>query len=129
TARFRRTARLIFAPPGSYGGGVLGAATVAVQTGMAHRPETQGQSVAHVEPGIEVPAIDDGQSEAARRHGMGLGRLVVVERDLDARDLGILGDQLGDNAPLDRIVDAVCAEQDNAVPRAAILVGEAPPAV
>src|SRR6266851_295765 len=62
----------------------------------------------------EIPAIDDGEAEAARRHRMGLVRDRVVEGDLDRRDLGDL-EQLADDRAVDPPIDAMGAEQHDAV--------------
>src|SRR5262245_35548938 len=50
------------------------------------RAELPRQPLAREEAGREIPAVDDGEPEAARRHRVRLERLVGVERDLNARD-------------------------------------------
>src|SRR5262249_12843129 len=105
--------------------GCLGAATARYPL-MAGRPESQGQAVAHIETDIQIPAVNDRKTEAARRHRVGLERFVVPERDLDAGDLGILVDQLPDPGAVDFVAHAMRAKQDDAVTGAPILVFEAP---
>lgn len=38
--------------------------------------------------GVAIPAIDDRNAKAARRHGMAIGGQFLVEGDLEARDAG-----------------------------------------
>src|SRR6185369_6031770 len=75
---------------------------------------------AHPLAGGKIPAIDDGETEATRRHRMGLVRDRVVEGDLDRGDLGDLEEPADDRA-VDSPIDAVSAEQHHAVSGAAFL--------
>src|SRR6185437_16219036 len=75
----------------------------------------------------EIPAIDDGETEAARRHGMRLARDLVVEGDLNRRHVGD-GEQVADPRAIDLPVDPMGAEEHDAVADAALLA-ELPDAV
>src|SRR5262249_30993979 len=55
---------------------------------LCHADEFPLQPRACRDAGLQVPAIDDGEPESSRRHGMALGITVFVERDLHARYIG-----------------------------------------
>src|SRR6185312_4189052 len=71
--------------------------------------------------------IDDGEAEAARRHGVGLARDFVVEGDLDRRH-ALACEQSADARAVDPPIDPVGAEEHDAVANATLL-GEPPDSV
>ena len=103
---------------------LVSAAAPAAQALRPTRSAARGPA-ARGEAAVEVPAVDDGEPEAARRHRVGLGGLVLVERDLHARYAGPRAD-LVDRRRGMAVVRPVRAEQHDAVAVAPVVVVEAP---
>src|SRR5258707_2508950 len=83
----------------------------------------------HLAPGtagLEVKGGDGGQSKAAGRHGVALGFLVLVKRDLHARDPGQVPHLRHERGRRMAIARTVRPEQHDAVSVARVLIGEAP---
>src|ERR1700741_5237192 len=63
----------------------------------------------------EIETVDDGQAEAAGRHGVVLGRAVLVEGDLHAGDAGYALDLVKQSRRWMTVAAAVRSEQHDAV--------------
>src|SRR5262245_49546810 len=83
----------------------------------------------HLAPGaagLQVKDVDDGESKAAGRHGVALGFLVLVKRDLHARDTGQAPHLRHERSRRVAIARTVRPEQHDAVSVAPVLIGEVP---
>ena len=96
----------------------------ALRRRVAGRLEQAAQLFADLFAGVQVPAIDDGETKAAGRHGMVLRRHRLVEGDLDRRDPWP-AEQLGDRGAIDGPAPVMIAEQHDAVALATD-IGELP---
>src|SRR6266568_115633 len=76
--------------------------------------------------GLQVKCVDDGETKAAGRHGMALGFLVLVKRDLHARNAGHLPHLCGERSRRVAIARAMRPEQHHAVSVAPVVIGEVP---
>src|SRR5262249_14979163 len=76
--------------------------------------------------GLQVKCVDDGETKAAGRHGVVLGFLVLVKRDLHARNAGYLPHLCGERFRRVAIARAMRPEQPHALSLAPVLVGEVP---
>src|SRR5262249_31410080 len=93
------------------------------------RPAGGGIRAQHLAPGaagLQVKCVDDGKTKAAGRHGVVLGFLVLVKRDLHARNAGHLPHLCGERFRRVAIARAMRPEQHHAVSVAAVLIGEVP---
>src|SRR5262245_13454153 len=89
-------------------------------------PKMLAQQLAAGAAGIQVPGVDDGEAEAARRHGVLIGRLVLVKGDLHAGHGGDALDALDQLRRRMAIARAVRPEQHHAIAVAAVGIGERP---
>src|SRR5689334_25231688 len=90
-----------------------------------HAAEDALELGAYGAAGIKIPAVDDREPETAGRHRVQFGRLVRLEGDLDRGDMRPL-QQVGDAGCRRLPLDAVCAEQHDAVASAAVAIVELP---
>src|ERR1700746_559509 len=93
---------------------------------LRHVDEFPLQPRACRHPGLQVPAIDDCEPEASRRHGMMLGITIFVKRDLHARYIGKTQrffNRLCRRMPIATILGP---EQHHAVSVAAVGIGKIP---
>src|SRR5262249_38031379 len=84
----------------------------------------------HLAPGaaaVQVECVDDGETKAAGRHGVALGFLVLVKRDLHARNARHLPHLCGERSRRVAIARAMRPEQHHAVSVAPAVNGEGPP--
>src|SRR5580700_11494820 len=70
----------------------------------------------------EIETVDDGQAEAAGRHGVLFRRAVLMEGDLHAGDAGRALDLVNDGARRMPVAAAARTEQHDAITFAAVVV-------
>src|SRR5262249_18575181 len=88
--------------------------------------EMRAQHLAPRAAGVQVECVDDGETKAAGRHGVALGFLVLVKRDLHARNAGHLPHLCGERSRGVAIARAVRPEQHHAVSVAPVVIGKIP---
>src|SRR5262245_62052723 len=88
--------------------------------------EMRAQHLAPGAAGVQVECVDDGETKAARRHSVALGFLVLVKRDLYARNAGHLPHLCGERSRRVAIARAMRPEQHHAVSVAPVVIGEVP---
>src|SRR5260221_3886382 len=113
-------AKRSMAPAGAF------AAAAALQRSRRAGEEMGPQHLAPGTAGLQVKGVDDGQSKAAGRHGVALGFLVLMKRDLHARDTGQAPHLRHERGRRMAIARTVRPEQHDAVSVAPVLIGEVP---
>src|SRR6266481_1995384 len=113
-------AKRSMAPAGAF------AAAAALQRSRRAGEEMRPQHLAPGTAGLQVKGVDDGQSKAAGRHGVALGFLVLVKRDLHARDTGQAPHLRHERGRRMAIARTVRPEQHDAVSVAPVSIGEVP---
>src|SRR5262249_35423465 len=88
--------------------------------------EMRAQHLAPGAPGVQVECVDDGETKAAGRHGVALGFLVLVKRDLHARNAGHLPHLAGARPWGVAIARPLRPEQPPAVSVAPVVIGKTP---
>src|SRR6185312_401596 len=84
------------------------------------------QPLARGKRGAQIEAVDDGEPKTAGRHGVLLGRAVLVKRDLDAGHARYALDLIDQRGRRVAIIATVRAEQHGAVAFARFVVPEIP---